>query len=98
MPARVALVDHASEAPVERDLLEVDVRDIELLGERLAHRLVGDVVELEEHLAQGQLELRLLSEGVLELGFADGPELPEDLAEPPRPLEAVRVGSLAWRA
>src|SRR5215470_8373237 len=90
MPARVALVDHASEPPVERDLFEVDVRDVELLGERLTHRLVGDVVELEEHLAQGQLELCLLGEGVLELRFADGPELAENLA---KPAAAARGGA-----
>src|SRR5215471_11801530 len=87
MPARVALVDHPGEAPVEGDLLEVDVRDVELLGEGLPHRLVGDVVELEEH---------LLSEIVLELGFADGPELSEDLAEPPAAARRGASRLVGW--
>src|SRR5215831_15031177 len=81
MPARVALVDHASEATVEGDLLQVDVWDGELLAEGLPHRLVGDVVELEEDLAQRHLEARLLRESVLELGLGNGAELEEDLAE-----------------
>src|SRR5690348_10536323 len=98
MPARVALVDHPGETPVEGDLLEVDVRDVELLAERLPHRLVGDVVQLEEHLAQRHLQLRLLGEGVLELGLADGPALEEDLAEPSAPVRRGGASRLVARA
>src|SRR5262249_11625297 len=66
-------------------LLEIDERDVELLRERLPQRLVGDVVELEQDLAERQLEGVLLGERVLELRFADCLAREEDLAQPAAP-------------
>ena len=81
MAPGVAPVDHPGEPAIDGHLLQVDEGDLELLAQGLPHRLVGDVVELEEDLAEGQLEALLLGEGVLELRLGDRPAGEEDLAE-----------------
>jgi hypothetical protein len=81
MAPRVAPVDHPGEPAIDGHLLQVDEGNLELLAQGLPHRVVGDVVELEEDLAEGELEALLLGESVLELGLGDRPVGEEDLAQ-----------------
>src|SRR5229473_4073448 len=84
---RVASVDQAREAAIDRHLFQIDERHVELRAQRLAHGLVRDVLELEQDLAEGKLQAGLLREGVLELLFGDGTAGEKDLAQP---------GALGW--
>jgi len=76
---RVAPIDQAGQAAIDRHLFQVDEGDVELRTQRLTHGLVRDVLELEQDLAEGKLQAGLLREGVLELLFADGAAGEQDL-------------------
>ncbi len=82
MAPRVAPVDHAGEPPIDGHLLQVDEGNLELLAQGLPHGLVGDVVELEEDLAEGKLDAFLLGEGMLELRLGDRAFGEENLTQP----------------
>jgi hypothetical protein len=94
MAARVAPVDHPGEPAIDGHLLQVDEGNPQLLAQGLPHRLVGDVVELEEDLAEGKLETLLLGEGVLELGLGDRPVGEENLPQAVTRRGRVGHGSL----
>ena len=79
---RVASVDQARQATIDRYLFQIDERHVELRAQRLAHGFVGDVLELEQDLAEGKLQAGLLREGMLELMFGDGTAREKDLAQP----------------
>ena len=87
--AGIAAVDEPAQAGVDRHPIEVEERDVQLDAERLPHRLVGDVVETNEELADRQLQLRLLFQGVLQLFGGDRTAAHQHLAKL-RPL----VGAL----
>jgi hypothetical protein len=66
---------------VDLHLLEVDVGDLELHGQRLTHRFVGDVAELQQRLAEPGAILLLLMQRVIELAAGDRSDADQQLAE-----------------
>ena len=65
-------VHRARERFVDRQAIQIDVRDLQLTAESLPHLGVGDEAEANEQLAERQPLLLLLRQRVGELLFVDG--------------------------
>ncbi len=80
--AGVVAIEQPGQRAVDDDVLQVDVRHAELRAERLPHDLVGRVAELQQRLAERELQLRLFGQRVRQLFGRDGAAGDENFAEP----------------
>ena len=88
----VVAVDDLAQPSIERHSLEVEVWNLQLNRQRLAHAGVVDIAKFDQHLTERPMRLLLRRERVLELLRRDGAVSDEDVAQP-RPLpEGVKNG------